>query len=374
MAMMILLKNAHVLAPEDLGIQDILVCGGEIAAMGRKLGDGIAKVVQEDLGGRIVCPALIDQHVHIIGGGGEAGPESRVPPLSFSDCLSAGVGTLVGVLGTDSITRSLRDLVAATKALGRLGLTAYCLSGAYAYPSPTLMGNVGDDVMFVQEMLGVKLAISDHRCLHPTTEQIFNLASQVRVAALIAGKPGVVHCHVGREEQGIEQLIEIAKTTSLPIFHLRPTHMGGHIDQGIEFMRLGGYVDVTTSSKNADKDAMRYLEENPALLTLSSDSNGSMPKWDSSGSVVGITRGRLTENMKTMIKMNRKGVPLPQVLCTMTSNVADALLLRDKGRIAEGKDADLLILNDNLGIDAMMAHGVWMRHDGKNLRKGIYED
>lgn len=371
---MILLKNAHVLAPEDKGTLDIAVCNDKIAAIGKKLEKQFPHAPVTDIGGRTVCPALIDQHVHIIGGGGEAGPESRVPPLALSDCIEAGVGTLVGVLGTDSRTRSLRDLLAATQALNNLGLTAFCLSGAYEYPSPTMTGSIGDDIIFISEVLGVKLAISDHRCSHPSVQEIFKLASEARLAALIGKKPGVVHCHVGAEKQGIEPLIEIVQTTSLPITHLRPTHMAGHIAQGIRFMRMGGYVDVTTSGRNADVAAMKYLGENPALLTLSSDSNGSMPKWDAGGAVTGITRGRLTENLRTISTMHSKGVPLSQALTTMTSNVAKALNLRSKGNLAAGMDADMLVLNENLGIDSMMARGQWMRLEGKNLRKGLYED
>ncbi|MDY4889552.1 MAG: beta-aspartyl-peptidase [Sphaerochaetaceae bacterium] len=372
--MMYLLKNAHLLAPEDNGIQDILICNDRIAAVGRRLDRQFPSIMKEDLKERIICPALIDQHVHVIGGGGEAGPESRVPPLSFSECIDAGVGTIVGLLGTDSRTRSLSDLLAATKALNRLGITAYCLTGAYEYPSPVMTGSVGDDIVLIQEVLGVKLAISDHRCSHPTIEEIFRLASEVRIAGMLAGKLGVVHFHVGREDQGIDQLLHIAKNTSLPIGHLRPTHMGGHVDQGIEFMKNGGYVDITTSSKSAVEAALRYLGENSRLLTMSSDSNGSMPKWDNSGHVIGITRGRLTENMKTISALHANGVPLSQVLTTMTSNVADAMGFSQKGRIAEGKDADILVLDDSLKIESMMAHGVWLRKDGVNLRKGVYED
>ena len=59
-----------------------------------------------------MTPGLIDAHVHLSGGGGEAGPESRVPPLAFSELTRYGVTSCVGVLGTDGTTRTMRDLVA----------------------------------------------------------------------------------------------------------------------------------------------------------------------------------------------------------------------------------------------------------------------
>lgn len=88
----------------------------------------------------------MDQHVHFTGGGGECGFRSRVPELSLTDFTTAGVTTAVGLLGTDSATRSPKALLAKTKALNEEGLTAYCLTGAYDIPSPTVTGSLKDDV------------------------------------------------------------------------------------------------------------------------------------------------------------------------------------------------------------------------------------
>ncbi len=53
----------------------------------------------------VITPGLVDMHVHIIGGGGEAGPSSCTPQSQLSNFLEAGITTVVGVLGTDCITR-----------------------------------------------------------------------------------------------------------------------------------------------------------------------------------------------------------------------------------------------------------------------------
>ena len=52
-----------------------------------------------------VMPGLVDMHVHVTGGGGEAGPASRTPESSLSAFLDAGITTVVGVMGTDCYTR-----------------------------------------------------------------------------------------------------------------------------------------------------------------------------------------------------------------------------------------------------------------------------
>ena len=45
-------------------------------------------------------------HVHVCGGGGEAGPSSRTPEARLSELLLAGITTVCGILGTDSVSRS----------------------------------------------------------------------------------------------------------------------------------------------------------------------------------------------------------------------------------------------------------------------------
>ena len=177
---MLLIKNARVYAPAPLGRMDILVAGGRIAAMEEALDPRLPGVEVLDAAGKTAVPGFIDQHVHITGGGGEGGLHTRVPELQLSAALRAGVTTLVGVLGTDSITRSVEGLVAKAKALTNEGITAYCLTSAYQYPPLTLTGSVMKDIVFVSEILGCKLAIADHRGSHPTREEIVRLVSEDR--------------------------------------------------------------------------------------------------------------------------------------------------------------------------------------------------
>ena len=76
-------------------------------AIGLVQADRIESVVCHtfEAGGCIIVPGLVDIHVHLIGGGGEAGPASRTPECQLSDLLNAGITTVVGVLGTDCVSR-----------------------------------------------------------------------------------------------------------------------------------------------------------------------------------------------------------------------------------------------------------------------------
>lgn len=61
-----------------------------------------------------MTPGFVDMHVHVTGGGGEAGPASRCPESQLSDFLRVGTTTVVGVCGTDSVSRSQALAPAAT--------------------------------------------------------------------------------------------------------------------------------------------------------------------------------------------------------------------------------------------------------------------
>ena len=85
-----LLQGAHLYAPEDRGICDVLVANGKIIAVASNIpSDIVPDCTVVDLSGQILCPGFIDQHVHLIGGGGEAGPTTRTPEVALSRLTEA---------------------------------------------------------------------------------------------------------------------------------------------------------------------------------------------------------------------------------------------------------------------------------------------
>ena len=169
---MLLVKNAEVYAPEYLGKKDVLICGGKIEKIQDEIGSLPVECEVLDAEGKMLTPGFIDQHVHITGGGGEGSFHTRTPELQLSELVENGITTVIGLLGTDGITRSVENLYAKTKALCEEGVSAYMLTGAYGYPNPTITGEVDRDIVFIDEILGVKLAISDHRAPNVTEEEI----------------------------------------------------------------------------------------------------------------------------------------------------------------------------------------------------------
>ena len=379
----LLIKNAELYAPERLGKKDILCVNGIIMKVDDSIDENTIPFETEvlDAGGRAVVPGLIDQHVHVTGGGGEKGFTSRVPEIKFSHIVESGVTTIVGLLGTDHYTRSVENLLAKTKALNEEGITAYCLTGSYAVPTITITGEVGKDIAYIEEIIGVKVAISDHRCSNPTKEELIRLASEVRIASLVSGKVGEVHMHTGIGKDGIKKVIEIIRETDIPAKHFRPTHMRkANEDDVVEFTKLGGYADYSSTETDPLGKAQEIMDviEKGAVedhITISSDSNGSLPKWNEKKELIGITYARMTSLYGEVKALMQKGYPLERAIRFITSNVADALEIGDrKGYIREGGDADIVILDSDNEVDHVIARGNLVVKDKNAVKKGFFED
>ena len=170
---MLLIKGAEVYAPEYLGKKDVLIAGEKIERIGEDLPEYEGCQVIDGTG-RIVAPGFIDRHVHITGGGGEGSFHTQAPQVQLSDLIRGGVTTVVGLLGTDGISRSTENLVAKAKALKEEGISAYCCCGAYGHPGPTITGSISRDIMFVDEIIGLKLAVSDHRAPNITVDELMD--------------------------------------------------------------------------------------------------------------------------------------------------------------------------------------------------------
>ncbi|MDC0717664.1 beta-aspartyl-peptidase [Nannocystis bainbridge] len=385
---LLLLRGAEVFAPAALGVCDVLLAGGKIAAIAPELPalpPELAAV--HDLRGHRLIPGLIDAHVHLIGGGGEAGPSTRVPPITLSQLTRAGITSVVGVLGTDGTTRTVADLVARTLGLRDEGLSAWCYTGSYELPVPTLTGSVRRDLVFVDPIIGVgELALSDHRSSQPTLDELLRVAADVHVGGMMAGKAGIVHLHMGDGLRGLDLVRRALDVSELPprVFH--PTHVNRNrrlfIEAG-ELVARGCSVDVTAFPPEDDPgdslyaaDAIdRWIAQGLPVsrLTCSSDGAGCMPVFDGHGHICAMDVGRPTTLSDTLTELLARGRDLAEVLPIFTVNVADLLRLGHKGRLAAGADADLVALDDHGHIAGVIARGRWLIQGGQTVVCGPFE-
>ena len=383
-----LLKNANVYDPQPIGKKDILIVGEKICRIDDHIEgyEGLPDVEVYDLEGKILVPGYIDLHVHVTGGGGEQGPTSRVPESQLSVFLTNGITTVVGLLGTDGITRSIENLVAKARALTEEGITAYALTSAYCYPPRTMTDSVEKDIMMIDPIIGVKVAVSDHRSSNPTGEELIRLGTEARRAGLLSCTPGLVTMHMGAGKGGLDPVFYALDNSDLPAKNFLPTHIGRNkklIDQGAELVRRGGFIDFTTGYDEETKEEMVDFIlyclglEGVSLdhITMSSDAYGSQPRFDEKGECIGLTYASPKYLHQTIQLLVKKGVALENALKLLTTTPADILgKVGVKGCVKVGADADMLVLtNDELAIDSLFTRGKTALWKGDLKMRGKFE-
>lgn len=392
--MLLLIKNADIYAPKALGKRDILLAdpdgGGRILAIEEEIDAARLSLPCEILeaGGLIAVPGLIDNHVHLLGGGGEGGWATRTPELGLVDATLAGVTSLVGVLGTDGIARSLEALVAKTLALRAEGLSAWCYTGSYRLPLVSLTGDSMRDIMLVDPVIGIgEVAVSDHRSSKPSRDELARLTSEARVAGMLSGKAGIVNVHLGDAPAGLGPLREVVETGDLPPTQFLPTHCNRNprlFAEALAWVRAGGYADFTASGiPAAARDgelsaAAALLEAKKAgvelgRLSLSSDGQGSLPVFDAEGRISGLGVGSCSSLLDSLREALGLGLRLEEVLPSVTENPARILGLARKGRLEPGLDADLALLEpDGLGLRHLVAGGRLFVREGRAILRGAF--
>jgi beta-aspartyl-dipeptidase (metallo-type) len=387
-----LIKNVDIYNPVPTGRKDILICNDKIIKISDNIDFPTKNFDIEVIDGTDyrAVPGFIDQHVHFLGGGGEGGPATRTPEIKLTDLTTAGITTALGLLGTDGVTRSMEALLAKARALEIEGITTYIYSGSYAIPIKTITGCIKTDIVLIDKVIGSgEIAISDHRSAQPNLDDLKKLAAESRVGGILAGKCGIVHLHLGDGAEGINSLIEIVAKTEIPIKQFMPTHINRihHlIEQSLDFLKMGGYVDMTSDFYKTEEnphtysisDALKLYKDNNISLSgvcASSDSNGSIPSFDSEGNFVKIkvaSPAPLYRDVKKAI--TDEIVSFEEGISIITQNPAKALKLYPrKGSLQENSDADLVLLNAKLDIDTVIAKGQVMVRHGIAVVKGYFE-
>jgi beta-aspartyl-dipeptidase (metallo-type) len=350
------IEHGTIYAPEPRGLASVLIIGDRIVKIGAVDTDALratrlpCRVI--DASGRLVTPGLIDPHEHLIGAGGEQGFGSRRPEVPFADIVRAGITTVVGCLGTDTVTRHLTTLLARAHQLREAGLTAYIHTGGFPVPTPTITGSVAGDLVLIDLVIGVgEVAISDVRASKPTLHDLASLVTEAFVGGSIGGKAGVVHFHTGPGKDRLSLLHHLIEELEVAPSHLHATHINRSealMDDAIALARKGAFVDIDAVGDEGIGRWLRYYREHDGpwnQLTISSDAH-----------TPDATPGRLRAALTASVRQD--GVPLAEVLTLFTTNPARVLKLATKGRLCEGADADIAILApDTLAVTDVFARG-----------------
>ena len=360
-ATLILIENGEVYAPEPQGQQDVLLINDRIVRLGKTDRHALAALRLNlqiiDAAGCVVTPGFIDPHQHLLGGSGERGFSTQTPEIFLNEIVSAGITTVVGCLGVDTTTKTMPGLLARAKALREEGLTAFIYSGGYNVPPVTLTGSVRDDLIFIEEVIGAgEIAIADERGTQPSLQELARLVSDAYVGGLLSRKSGITHFHVGDRPERLKLLRALLQHYAIKPEWLYPTHVERNenlMQEAIRLAQEGSFIDVDTMEEDLPKWLRFYLDNKGRTdrLTVSSDAAISSPRT-------------LYQQFRACVLAH--GFPLELVLTLLTANTAQALRLEDKGRLAPGRAADVLVLRrDSLELVEVIAGGRRMLSAGQ---------
>jgi len=381
--MLTLLKNANLYSPDKMGMKDILIANDKIMAIDDNLSafeNKHTKVI--DLEAKILTPGLIDQHIHVIGAGGKEGFASMTPEVQLSELIACGSTTVNSLLGTDGNARNIRTLYAKVKALDQEGISAYMFSGYYGMDTVTITDSIQGDMLFIDKVLGVKIAISDIRSSYPSATDLVRKLRDIMVGGMIGGKKGILHLHLGNLPSKMDVLFELVNDYHFPIKHISPTHVGRTkplFDQAIEFAKLGGMIDITTgASKYTEpyKSVLYALDEGVSIdkMTFSTDGHAGLTKFDDAGNAIGVRKAPIDANFEQIIALIKQGgLPIEMAFKLNTINPAENLGLKHKGKIEIGYDADFCCFDEDLNLIDVFAKGQHMMKDKKIIVKGNFE-
>jgi beta-aspartyl-dipeptidase (metallo-type) len=357
---LILIRGGEVYAPEPLGVTDVLVDMGSIIKVGPTDPKALEHLGVEhevlDASGCVVVPGLIDPHQHLLGGSGEGGLALQTPMIFLSEIVAFGITTVVGVLGVDSTMKTMAGLLARVKGLREQGISTRMWTGGYNIPPTTVMSDVREEMLFIDEVVGAgEIAIADRRALQTWLPELAKVVLDTQVGGLLSGKAGVTHFHVGEEDERLERLRQLLDEFNIPAESLYPTHVTRSdelFDEALELVRRGATIDTDVAAGGMHRWARRWFESGAPSerFTFSSDAGSERP-------------GKLFEEWRACIV--RHGLPLERMLPLVTTNTARVLKLDKKGRLGAGCDADVVVLDaDGLEIRDVFAMGRRMVRDG----------
>jgi beta-aspartyl-dipeptidase (metallo-type) len=366
---MLLIKNAHIYSPEDLGINDILVGGGKILSIQKNIECNVEGLKEWNAQGKILLPGFIDQHVHVIGAGGKHGFSSMTPEIKMTDFIATGTTTAVGLLGTDGSTRSIKSLYAKVKSLDTEGMSCYMFTGYYGLEPTHIMENIQDEMIFIDKVLGCKIAIADIRSSYPTDLELLRIVRQVRVGGMVGEKKGIMHLHLGNHSERLDCLFRLVEEHHFPIENISPTHVGRTEElfkDAMRFAKMGGMIDITTGASQYTKPykSVLYALENGVdieTMTFSSDGNAGLERLDENGKLIGFRRAPIDQNFGQVVELLKESeVSISDAFKIITTNPAKNLGLKNKGHVKVGYDADFCCLTKDLELCDVFAKGKQM--------------
>ena len=132
----------------------------------------------------------------------------------------------------------------------------------------------------------------------------------------------------------------------------------------------------STHAVKPSKAIRRAIDSGVPLnrILMSSDGNGSVPVFDEQGNTIGVgvanQKSMLTEIQDAVLE---EKIALSDAVQIVSTNVARAYKLKNKGNVVVGFDADLVVLDKDLAIQQVWAKGQLMVDNGAPIVFGTFE-
>jgi adenine deaminase len=308
------------------------------------LGDLPAREVI-DLDGRYVCPGLIDAHVHI--------EISMLPPHRFADAvLPHGVTSVVcdpheiaNVLGLDGV-RYMLDVSEG------LDLSVFMMAPSCV---PTSSMETSGAALGAQDLV----ALADH-------PRVLGLAEVMNYPGVLAGSSEVLDKLRGFAGRPLDGHVPGLTGPDLQAYAgagISSDHESVTADEAREKLRLGMTVFLREASNARNLiDLLPAVDEFTARRCAFATDDRVPGELLRDGSIDALVRLAI-----------RGGLDPITALTMATHNPAEHYGLRDRGAVAPGRRADLLVTSDlrSLPVELVVAGGRVVARDGRRLRDSV---
>jgi len=338
----LLLENARLVNVFTAEIYEtaVAISGSRIAG----LGPGYRAKRSIDLEGRFVAPGLIDAHVHI--------ESSMVPPRAFARLvLPRGVTTVVADPHEIANVRGLEGIRFMLESARKSPLSFF-----FTAPSCVPASHL--------ETSGARLGASDLASLLGEPE-IIGLAEVMNFPGVIKGDEEVLAklaAFDGRVIDGHCPRLTGLSLNAYAAAGIGSDHESTAIAEAREKLRLGMTVFLRegTAARNLRNLVPLITKDNERRLCLCTDDRHCQDLLDE-GSIDYLIRVAIAEGIDPMTAFRMA-----------TLNASEYFRLHDRGAIAPGRRADLVVFSDleSPSIEMVFKDGALVARDGKLLDEG----
>ncbi len=298
----------------DLLAGDVAICGDTIVGTCDTY-EG-ARVI--DVSGQIIVPGFIDTHLHI--------ESSCVTPFEFDRCVCP-----------RGVTTAICDPHEIANVVGAPGLRYFLDASAQTLMDirVQLSSCVPSTGM---ETAGARLEVTDLAPLmaHPA---VIGLAEVMNYPGVIHKDPGILaklQAFRGRHIDGHAPLLRGKDLNAYIAAGIRTEHEATTAAEGLEKLQKGMRLLIREGSVSKDLEALAPLitERNAPYICFCTDDRNPLDIAE---------HGHLDYMIRTAIAL---GAPPLAVYRAASLSAAEAFGLRDRGQIAPGKRADIVVMDD----------------------------